>query len=242
MILAVIFDLDDTLYAERDYAFSGFAAVAREFADVLGDPEKAAARMRQLFDTPDRGRVFNAMLGERGEDAELIQQMVESYRRHRPAIQLQPDAAAALARLASRYRLGLITDGQAAQQWAKIDALNLRPHFDQIIVTSECAPDPAGVGSELRESALAPARVSPPYGKPHPLAFEQMERLLEAASAQCAYVADNPRKDFIAPNRLGWRTIQVRRKGGIYEGAEPDAGAAANRVIGSLDELDPLLA
>jgi putative hydrolase of the HAD superfamily len=28
---------------------------------------------------------------------------------------------------------------------------------------------------------------------------------------ECAYVADNPAKDFLAPNSLGWRSIQYLR-------------------------------
>ena len=46
---AVIFDLDDTLYPEREYAFSGFATVAQAFETELGDPGTTVAEMRRLF-------------------------------------------------------------------------------------------------------------------------------------------------------------------------------------------------
>ena len=61
-IAAVIFDLDDTLFPEREYAFSGFRAVARAFSHVLGEVESATARMRELFDSQHRRRVFNQIL------------------------------------------------------------------------------------------------------------------------------------------------------------------------------------
>jgi putative hydrolase of the HAD superfamily len=35
---------------------------------------------------------------------------------------------------------------------------------------------------------------------------------------RCVYAADNPAKDFVAPHRLGWQTIRVRRQGGLHCG------------------------
>lgn len=81
-IHAIIFDLDDTLYPEREYAFSGFAAVAAAFEDRLGDRAETTAAMKCLFDTRHRPRVFNALLTDRGlpEDQKLIDRMIETYR------------------------------------------------------------------------------------------------------------------------------------------------------------------
>jgi putative hydrolase of the HAD superfamily len=58
-IRAIIFDIDDTLYPERDYVLSGYRAVADAFAGRLGEADAVHARMVALFDTPHRGRVFN---------------------------------------------------------------------------------------------------------------------------------------------------------------------------------------
>lgn len=236
MIRAIVLDLDDTLYSEREYAFSGFDAVAREFSDVLGNQEQSARRMRELFDSPHRRRVFNAMLAAcgRAENAELVQRMILCFREHRPAIRLYEDAAEALTRLRPRYKLGLITDGPPVQQWAKIDALGLRSRFDQIIVTSECQPEAA---DDRHPSSTAPQS----YGKPHTLAFQQMSRRLGVSLCECIYVADNPAKDFIAPNRLGWRTVQIRRPGGVYHAADTADGGAPNDVLGDLNGLDAVL-
>ena len=46
----VIFDLDDTLYAERDYALSGFRAAGRWARDALGvvGLEAEMARRREV--------------------------------------------------------------------------------------------------------------------------------------------------------------------------------------------------
>ncbi len=231
MIEAVVFDLDDTLYAERDYAMSGFAAVAAAFADRLGDRERTVADCRRLFSSPHRTRVFDALLTERGlaDNADLAHRMVETYRTHRPTIQLFPDAHAALARLRSKYKLGLITDGRAITQWEKIDGLGLRPRLDEIIVTSELTP--AGNADSTETD----------FSKPHPLAFQQMAKRLRVAYDACCYVADNPSKDFVAPNALGWVTVQVRRHGGLYGELTPAPGGQAHHVIEDLAELDARL-
>ncbi len=221
-IQAIIFDLDDTLYPERAFAFSGFDAVARAFRDQLGQPESAAERMRRLFDTEHRPRVFNALLEERGlpEDQELIRKMIEAYRTHQPAIALYPDADAALTQLRGRYKLGLISDGPPITQHNKIDALGIRDRLDEIIITSELGPN---------------------CGKPDPAAFKLMSARLAVESSACMYVADNPAKDFIAPNALGWTTVRIVRSDGIYRHVAAAPRGEPNHTIDTLEELACLI-
>ncbi len=222
MIQALIFDLDDTLSSERAYAFSGFDAVAAAFADRLGDPTTASHEMRMLFDAEHRRRVFNTILIRRGlpDSDERVSAMIDVYRTHKPVICLYPDAAPALQRLRPRYKLGIITDGPAVMQHAKIDALGLRNYVDEIIAT-----DDLGEG----------------LSKPNPQAFERIADRLGVQPATCVYVADNPTKDFAGPNALGWRTIQVTRPDGLYTDRTPCEGGAPNHTIESLDRLDALL-
>jgi putative hydrolase of the HAD superfamily len=63
----------------------------------------------------------------------------------------------------------------------------------------------------------------------------------DVAHQECAYVADNPSKDFVAPNALGWLTVQVTRGDGIYLNALVADAGAADHLITTLDELDCLL-
>jgi putative hydrolase of the HAD superfamily len=219
---AVIFDLDDTLTLEREYAFSGFAAVAAAFTKQLGPPHKAAARMRILFDTEHRRRVFNQMLAERGLPAHdpLVQRMIGTYRTHRPTIALLPDAERALHRLRDRHRLGLITDGPAVMQFAKVDVLGLAGLIDTIILTAELGPG---------------------FGKPHPRAFEMIAGQLGVAAECCVYVADNAAKDFVAPNALGWKTVQVIRPDGIYADRPAVDGGMPQSLIATLDDLEAVI-
>ena len=220
-IAAVVFDLDDTLFVERDYAFSGFAAVADAFLKELGDPTETALRMRALFDTGHRPRVFNALLAECGWDEsskteKLVERMIEVYRAHSPSITLCRDADAVLTRLRRQYKLGLITDGPPEQQWAKIDALNLRARFKKIIVTGDLAPG---------------------QSKPSPAAFELMADRLGAPHNECVYVADNPAKDFVGPNALSWMTIQINRPDAVYLDEQPAPDGEPDHRIHSLEDL-----
>ena len=221
-IRAVIFDLDDTLYPERQYAFSGFAAVAAAFRAQLGDPIETIDAMRHFFDSKLRSRLFDALLAERGiaRDQSLIQRMIEAYRTHLPEIGLYPDADAALARLRGKHKLGLLTDGPSVSQWAKIDALKLRGRFDEIIVTSELGPNCA---------------------KPQTDAFQLISHRLGIEAPGCAYVGDNSAKDFIAPNALGWVTVQVTRPDGIYFGSVAPIAGAPHFTVDTLDDLDGIL-
>lgn len=217
-IAAVVFDLDDTLYSEREYAYSGFTAVAEAFAERLGDPRDSAARMRRLFDSEHRPHVFNALLAELGvnEESKLVAAMIEVYRTHRPTIRLHDDAEVVLIKLRPDYRLGLLTDGRSSTQGLKIDALGLRDRFDEILITSELGPG---------------------FAKPSLRPFEFISTRLQVVGSRSVYVADNPAKDFVAPNALGWMTIQVRRAGGVYSDQKPVPGCEPHQVIDSLGRL-----
>lgn len=214
---AVIFDLDDTLYLERDFARSGYESVAAAFTPQLGPADRAVAAMLRQLDSPNRSRVFDAALTELNvpADAALLRAMIDHYRNHFPRIRLCDDADRAIQRLSKTARLGLITDGPRDTQANKIAALALRPRFQQLILTAELGPG---------------------FEKPHPRAFESIAAALGAAHDQCTYIADNPAKDFVAPNNLGWTSIQIRRPGGLYADRQPPAGGTPQRVITSLDE------
>lgn len=221
-VAAIVFDLDDTLYPERDYVRSGFSIVAQSFIAELGDSGATFGRLMQLFESPQRSRAFDVLLTERGLNGqrELLDRMILCYRNHTPNIRLFPDAIEVLERLRGRVRLGLITDGRADGQWRKIRALGLSEKFDEIIVTCEF-----GDG----------------YSKPHPRAFKEMAARLGVAHNACVYVGDNPSKDFVAPNALGWRTIQVHGEGRLYGDLPSAPSGAPLQVTHSLHDVISLI-
>jgi putative hydrolase of the HAD superfamily len=220
----VVFDLDDTLYQERDFAFSGYRRLEGFVAARYGIQGFGDA-CRRLFEAGERRHIFDRACAGLGLAAgpELIAALVAEYRFHPPRISLCPDAARYLSRAAARpggLPMGLITDGPETMQRNKIAALGIEALIRHIRPTGAW-----GAG----------------YGKPHPRAFEEMEGKAPPG-ARLAYVADNPAKDFITPKARGWATVQILRPGAVHDPEPPGAAHAAARRLHSLDRLDALLA
>jgi putative hydrolase of the HAD superfamily len=124
-----------------------------------------------------------------------IAELVEVYRNHAPAIAPYSGIPHLLSLLRERVRLAVLSDGFLPAQWLKLEALKLERFFDCVLFTEE-------LGREC--------------WKPSPAGFAAVAERLAVPGESCAYVADNPAKDFVAPNRLGWRTIQYLRPGQLH--------------------------
>ena len=193
----ICFDLDDTLYKEIDYLKSAFQDIAQYAASHCGGCSdsvkilaiKAYNRMLEAYQEGlNAFDELNRFLG-----LELpISDYLYIYRNHKPTINLSKDVTNTLDALKrDRIQLGLITDGRSVQQRNKIDALGLKCWIenDDIIISEE-------FGSE----------------KPALANFEYFMKRYPGCS-DFTYVGDNPDKDFIAPNTLGWETICLRDDG-----------------------------
>lgn len=213
----VVFDLDDTLCLERDFAESGFRALAGHFGERVGG-ERFALECSDLLAQGARGNIFDLSLSRCGIDStpELIKALVSHYRSHSPEIAFCEDVSRFFAR-GREMQTGLITDGPKAAQWAKIRSLELDRKIDHIAVTGEWPKE---------------------YSKPHPRAFELIERLAAASGRDLVYIADNAAKDFIAPRQLGWQTVQIIRPDRIHDGSPASPEHEADHVIASFDELE----
>jgi putative hydrolase of the HAD superfamily len=194
----VVFDIDDTLYLERDYVRSGLRAAGVWAGRALGVTGLADQAWR-AFESGVRGNIFDVALANCGCEvtAEAITQLVACYREHVPDIKLLDDARTCLDLLnvSAEIVVAVVTDGPLASQQAKARSLGLSTWSQHMIFTE-------ALGLE--------------FGKPNPGAFELVEQRLGISGDRCAYVADNPIKDFAGPRQLGWRTIRVRRPGGLH--------------------------
>lgn len=195
---AIIFDLDDTLYSERDYVKSGFIAVD-EYLQTKTGIEGFFRSAWTMYTNKVRGNTFNLALDEIGisYDEEFISELVDTYRLHLPEINLSREVTQTLEKLKKDYPLGLITDGHHHSQRKKIEALELEAIFDLLIVTDELA-------SERKD------------WKPSPVPFELAQEHFQASPSELIYIGDNLNKDFIAPNKLGWHSILFQSKTGEY--------------------------
>ena len=225
----LVFDLDDTLYPEREFAISGFraaAAWAHETHGLTG----LAEEMLALLDAGHLGQLFSVVLERRlGPAAQpALAPLIAAYRDHTPDIALFDDARWLLAQLQGRGPLGLITDGTHEVQASKVAALAITDHFEALVYTH-------ALGGRA-------------FSKPHPASYEQVEAQLGGNGRRMVYIGDNPSKDFVTPNARGWITIQVARSPQdarghrrIHAAAETAEGGAAHHVVGSLHEVPALL-
>lgn len=187
---AVIFDLDDTLYSEKEYVRNGYKAVA----ELLGD----AAFEDRLWAFFEEGRpAIDCLLEEEGL-TEKKAKCLEAYRNCVPVLSLYDNAREVLLRLKEKgVKTGIITDGRPEGQRNKLSALGLYEMVDEIIITDELG------GAQFR--------------KPCDIAFRIMQKRLNVAFEKIVYIGDNASKDFKAPLRLGMRAIHFLNKDGLYQ-------------------------
>ena len=193
----VCFDLDDTLYKEIDYLKSAYREIASYAADycrgcsdspIILSVKAYEAMLLAYKEGLNAFERLNAFLGINLP----ISQYLQIYRMHKPNIRLSKSAVSALNSLKSpECIIGLITDGRSVQQRNKVEALGLNRWIieEDVLISEE-------FGSE----------------KPTPANYEYfMKRYPE--SDEFMYVGDNLKKDFIAPNALGWQTVCLKDDG-----------------------------
>lgn len=200
MLGAVFFDLDDTLYLERDYVHSGFRAVA-EFVETKGidSSTDCLESLWNLFKAGVRSDTFNRWARSKQADA-LVPELVRVYRQHEPRIDLQPGAVELLSWARSVAPTGVVTDGAIAGQQRKVDALRLN-HLVDTVVYSDAWGRAAW--------------------KPSPIPYLKALEACGASAEQSVYVADNPTKDFIGARAVGMRTLRLRHADGLHASVEP---------------------
>jgi putative hydrolase of the HAD superfamily len=220
MIRTIVFDLDDTLFSEREFVRSGFRAVAKHpaLATAAGFSDTAW----RLFEEGRRDDIFNVAMEllSMPFTPELIQELLDVYRGHRPDIVLFDDAKWALEKFSSTHRLGAVSDGYHETQKRKVEALRLEQYLNPIIYSDAYGRD---------------------AWKPSPTPYQEFMKAAQCDGPECCYVGDNPAKDFVSANRLGWTSIQVIRAGGEYEDRMAPPQGEAHWRISSLYELEGIL-
>lgn len=220
MIRAIVFDMDDTLYDEKEYVISGYKSVDKWVKDnykMTGFLDIAS----KLFHSGEREKIFNKTLDalEVTYDENIISAMLTIYRSHDPEIQLSSEAEWVMNNLIDTVKIGLISDGYLIPQKKKVVALKLNQKFHSIILSDH-------YGRE--------------YWKPSSTPYEKSCMELNCRHNECVYVGDNLHKDFITAKKLGWLTVHINRPHGIYSNAKVSAEYKADFQITNLKELSSL--
>jgi putative hydrolase of the HAD superfamily len=225
MLSTIIFDLDDTLYDEIEYCRSGLHSIADFLAESIKTvtTEQLFNAFWAQFTAGNRTKTFNTALDELNisYDDKLINCLITVYRNHVPKITLPQDSRDVLEQLREKYKLALLTDGFLPAQRLKVQALGIEEYFSYIVYTEQ-------LGRE--------------FWKPSPVGFEKIIEYLNQKPGNISFVADNEEKDFIAPNMLGFLTIQIVRPARIHtKPSQQQPYAAAQYTIIKISQLPHLL-
>lgn len=219
---AIVFDLDDTLYAERDYVLSGFHAVAAWAERRVGIPAaQGYAVLAGMFEAGVRGDTFDRWLEHHGCSSNLVPEMVQAYRQHVPVIDPFPGIIDLLDSLRGRVRLGIVSDGYLEVQQSKLAALGLAKYFDSVVFSDLWGRE---------------------FWKPHVLPFINVLEGIGVSASKTVYVADNCTKDFAGARKLGMSTVWARHSCGDYvKRVPPSPIHMADQTTDTVDDLRDLL-
>jgi putative hydrolase of the HAD superfamily len=228
-VKALLLDLDDTLL---DYSGGVDGCWAGACADAAGEVAQEAlvaalAETRRAFwSDPEHNRrqrvdmlrawtsIATQALARCGGDPRLGAAIAEAFAARRRAVMtLFPDARQCLTTLRDRgLPLGLVTNGDAREQRAKIERHDLAPFFGAIVIEGEFGagkPDAA-----VYRTALAALGVSP--------------------GPEVWMVGDHLEFDVAGPQRLGLRAAWLDRPGA---GVPAGVAVQPDRIVRDLDEM-----
>lgn len=180
----VVFDLDDTLYKEIDYQTSGLKFISNYLNELFCIDCYNFLLEQRNNSVKD---LWGGLCTQYDLSPSIKETLLWMYRLHSPTIELESGARKLLSFL---FEVGIpysiVTDGRSITQRLKVKALGL----DGI-----------------------PLYISDEYDgvKPMPQRFQLIEN--NNPENNYYYIADNIKKDFITPNKLGWTTICLRDDG-----------------------------
>lgn len=229
-IQALVFDLDGTLLdqegAERDALQTlyerdidlankpSYHAFLRDWRNLADDYLQRFLDNQMGFDEQRIARV-QALYAKYGDDCGVekgtrLHRAYAAYYRDR--WRAYDDALAALKALSGRFRLAVITNGDGAQQRAKLEATQLTGFFAHIVVSGEV---------KVR--------------KPDPAIFRLSEQALKLRPESLAYVGDRLDVDVAGAKAAGWTAVWLDRKG--MPGLEAEHGTVVAHSLHGLEKL-----
>ena len=213
--MVLVFDLDDTLYDEVDFVYSGFKEVSMYIStDYELNFNDIFEVMVNEFNLNGRGKVFDIALKSQGiYSKNLVRKCLSVYRLHRPNILLSNQTIRCL-KLFSKLSLYLVTDGNKIVQNNKVEALDIHKYFKKIFITH---------------------RYGIKNAKPSVYCFNKICEFEGVESSSVFYIGDNPNKDFINLKKSGFQTIRILR--GHFANQVFTEQYDADYTIKSLDDL-----
>lgn len=218
--MVLVFDLDDTLYEEKTFVYSGFTEVANWISFMSnGKTTEILNFMLDDLSINGRGKIFNNVL-ERYfiKTKRNIRKCISIYRMHKPDIKLDFEVLNLLIELRKEFKLYIVTDGNKLVQNNKIKSLNLEKYVDKGFITH---------------------RYGLAASKPSLKCFEIIKHMENIDWQDLVYIGDNPNKDFVNLNKVNAITIRVLQ--GDFASVKAAQGFDAKYNIDMLTDLRTLI-
>lgn len=204
----VLFDLDDTLVRYRrspeELLQASYDACG---LDPIFPVEEYYERFDELRDENDsidalRSECFATLAADHGRDPSVGRELAATYAamRDQSNVEFVPGARAVLDRLHGDRRLGIVTNGTADAQRAKIEAVDLDRWIDAAVFAGDSVA-----------------------AKPDTTPFERALDRLDASPEATIHVGDSHSSDVVGANAAGIRSVW-------FADTAPDDHAAAYRI------------
>lgn len=218
VIRAVVFDLDNVLYDEKDYLLAAYRNIARFLSKHCNLSEDEVYE-KLICDFEKKGsmypKLFNDVLSDLGLSKDLLPEVLRLYASVESPLMLFSDSEPTLLSLRKLgVKLALLTNGNVNTQRNKIGLLNVERYFDVVMCSREIQ-----AGLE----------------KPHPAVYSRLLEKLDARANEILCVGDNPFTDFSGAKQLGMLTVRLLR--GEFKNVKVNGGDEADFVVDVLSEI-----
>ena len=176
---SIVFDLDDTIFYEKNYVMSGFNEIDQYLRSQYGIKNAAQTLKKYFFEgAKDPIEKFCQEL-----NLNIKQQLICLMRESIPSIKARPGIIQLLKKLKSKnYEIGIITNGRSLTQRKKIEALNIQYFIDILLISEEIG-----------------------FAKPELEIFK--EYMLQSRKKKFLFIGNNPVIDINPTKELKWKTI-----------------------------------
>lgn len=220
-VKVVVFDLDDTLYNEIEFVYSGFYAVSEYFSKIHNfEKIEIFDYMVEILNKFGRGKVFDLVLKKFNIYNKInLKKAISIYRLHSPNINLPNESIKILEYIKSNnIPIFIVTDGNKVVQSKKAEALKIEKYVNKVYITHRYGKDKS---------------------KPSVYCFDKISQLTNVNYANIVYIGDNINKDFVNIKKMGFKTIRIKQ--GMFKNVSKPQEFQAELEIEKLEELIDIL-
>ena len=213
--MIIVFDLDDVLYEEKSFYYSGIDAIVNFISNEYNIPKNKILMFLKNRNKENRKKIIDDMLINFNiYSKSRVRKCLSIYRMHFPKIKISADAIYCLKNL-KKNTCYIVTDGNKLVQLNKIKALGLEKFMKKCFLTSNYG---------LKNA------------KPSPYCFLKICNIENVEPKEVVYVGDDPNKDFVGIKPLGFQTVRLLK--GRYKNLIKPKKYQSDIVINSLRELN----